>query len=316
MGDTAMLVPVVRSLAIACPDMSITMLSQGKWAALWNNMPQNVSFFGADLKGRHKGLTGLNTLLTDINYRQFNLVADMHNVWRSKYITLHCSLAGAKYSCLDKQRIQRWLLTHGHKRELRPMVLAYTDVLNRLGFNSINITTPSVRATCFNKKIGIAPFAAHKGKTYPIEKMEQVVSMLSAKDYIITLFGGKGREAQILEEWQQKYDNVYSVAGTLSLDREIQLMGTLSLMITMDSANLHLASLASTRVVSIWGATHTMAGFLPKQQSTDDCLQLDLPCRPCSIFGNKSCRYGDWRCLNIPPETIVRHIESAICKTL
>ena len=311
-----MLLPVVRSLAIACPDMSITMLSQSKWAALWNNMPQNVSFFGADLKGRHKGLKGLNTLLTDINFRQFNLVADMHNVWRSKYITLRCSLVGIKCCGLDKQRIQRWLLTHGHKRQLRPMALAYTDVLYRLGFNSINITIPTIHTVCSNKKIGIAPFAAHKGKTYPLEKMEQVVSMLSAKKYSIILFGGKGREAQMLEEWQQKYDNVYSVAGTLSLDREIELMGNLSLMITMDSANLHLASLASTRVVSIWGATHPMAGFFPKQQSTDDCIQLNLPCRPCSIYGNKSCHFGDWRCLNIPPQDIVKHIESAICKTL
>jgi ADP-heptose:LPS heptosyltransferase len=33
-------------------------------------------------------------------------------------------------------------------------------------------------------------------------------------------------------------------------------------MISMDSANMHLASLYGVPVISIWGATHPFAGFL------------------------------------------------------
>ncbi len=82
-------------------------------------------------------------------------------------------------------------------------------------------------------------------------------------------------------------------------------MRGLRVMLTMDSGNMHLASLVGTRVVSIWGATHPFAGFLGFGQSEDDCIQRDLPCRPCSIYGNKACKFGDYRCMDIAPEEIV-----------
>lgn len=73
---------------------------------------------------------------------------------------------------------------------------------------------------------------------------------------------------------------------------------------------MHLASLAATPVVSVWGATHPYAGFMGWHQSIDNAVQLDLPCRPCSTFGNKPCRYGDYRCLTgITPEMIVEKVE-------
>ena len=86
-------------------------------------------------------------------------------------------------------------------------------------------------------------------------------------------------------------------------------MRGLDVMLSMDSANMHLASLVGTRVVSVWGATHPYAGFLGWGQRMEDCVQKDLPCRPCSIYGSKPCRYGDFRCLNsITPEEIVRAV--------
>jgi ADP-heptose:LPS heptosyltransferase len=81
-------------------------------------------------------------------------------------------------------------------------------------------------------------------------------------------------------------------------------------MVTMDSANMHLASLVATPVVSIWGATHPYAGFMGWNQSIDNAVQTDLPCRPCSIYGKKDCMRGDYACLyQIKPETIVGKIE-------
>ena len=74
----------------------------------------------------------------------------------------------------------------------------------------------------------------------------------------------------------------------------------------MDSANMHLASLVGTKVVSIWGGTHPYAGFLGWNQKESDCVQLDLPCRPCSVYGNKPCFRSDYACMNgIVPELII-----------
>jgi ADP-heptose:LPS heptosyltransferase len=77
-------------------------------------------------------------------------------------------------------------------------------------------------------------------------------------------------------------------------------------MISMDSSNMHLASLTATPVVSIWGATHPYAGFMGWGQSEENAVQIPLECRPCSIFGKKPCMRGDYACMRgIKPETIV-----------
>ena len=93
------------------------------------------------------------------------------------------------------------------------------------------------------------------------------------------------------------------------MQQELILMSHLDVMLAMDSSNTHLASVAGTRVVSIWGATHPAAGFAGYGQKESDSIQADLACRPCSIYGKKPCRYGDYRCLNsINPETVIEKI--------
>jgi ADP-heptose:LPS heptosyltransferase len=100
------------------------------------------------------------------------------------------------------------------------------------------------------------------------------------------------------------------MAGALeSLYREAVFMSHLNVMLTMDSANMHLAALAHTPVLSIWGATHPYAGFLGWGQHLDSVIQLDMPCRPCSIYGSKPCSKGNYPCLNgIAPAGVVARI--------
>lgn len=290
-----MLAPVVRAAAELYPDVQFTMLSQQRMADLFADMPANVFFHGVDLK--HQSLRAITAGLG-----QYDAVADMHGVWRSRYIRTRLLFSGARVRTIRKGRLARWLLTHAcPHRVLPPVTSRYCDVLRRLG---LPVSMPSALCGHTGEGIGIAPFAAHKGKCYPLERMEQVVAMLSEKGEKIVLFGSK-EEADVLESWAKKYKGVESVAGQKSLREELDIIRGLKTMVTMDSANMHLASLAGTRVVSVWGATHPKAGFLGFGQKENDCIQRDLKCRPCSIYGNKQCRFGDYRCMDIDPEEIV-----------
>ena len=106
------------------------------------------------------------------------------------------------------------------------------------------------------------------------------------------------------------FPNTISIAGTCNMNQELALMSHLDIMFLMDSGNMHLASLVGTPVISIWGATHPFAGFMGWNQHIDNAVQRDLPCRPCSIFGNKPCHRKDYACLNeISPEQIIKKIE-------
>ena len=168
----------------------------------------------------------------------------------------------------------------------------------------------------FQKWIGIAPFAAHKGKIYPPQLMEQVIAQLIQKEprARILLFGQGELEEQYFKQWCDQYQQcLYVGKHCETLYQELILMSHLDVMLSMDSANMHLASLTAIPVVSVWGATHPMAGFLGYHQSQENAIQVDLDCRPCSIFGNKPCKRGDYACLNnIPPERIVERITSII----
>ena len=86
-------------------------------------------------------------------------------------------------------------------------------------------------------------------------------------------------------------------------------MSHLNAMLSMDSANMHMASLVATPVVSVWGATHPYAGFMGWGQKPENIVQVELDCRPCSIYGQKPCLRGDYACMNmIKPEIIVEKI--------
>ena len=93
------------------------------------------------------------------------------------------------------------------------------------------------------------------------------------------------------------------------------LIANLDCVVSMDSLVMHLASLVATPVVSVWGATHPGLGFFGYGCDPRGIVQADMECRPCSVFGNKPCRYGDYRCLHaVTPAMIVERVEEIVGK--
>ena len=302
LGDVAMTVPVVRALADQYPDLQITVLTQPKMTELFEELSANVKSIGVDV---HK--QSLRDIVRSLG--SYDLVADLHSVWRSLYIRWALRLKGAKVRSLRKPRMATWLLTHGYDQTIPGRVDLYADVFRRLG---VPVRLEAYKADgSKGAGVGIAPFAAHAGKQYPLIRMEKVVQMLSERGEEVVLFGSAS-ERSILEKWT-KYPHVRCVAGQLSLREELELMRGLRVMVTMDSANMHLASIVGTRVVSIWGATHPAAGYLGFGQSRNDCVQrssLKMTCRPCSTYGQTKCtqRRHLYACLDIRPEDIISRI--------
>ena len=317
LGDVAMLAPVVREVARENGDAEFTVLSRPMCEPLFENIGENVHFIGRDVKKDYNGLKGLYRLFRELDQMHFDCVCDMHDVLRTKVLRKFFRLHGYKVYKINKHRELRKVITaEGDKKKLIQLPTAfenYQSVLKECGLNdnsnlNHNEMPISRNAELSTKKVGIAPFAAHQGKIYPLERMEEVVRMILCNDIAknIILFGGGGEERAKMQEWADKYPNVHLASEYCkNLREELQLMKSLDVMLTMDSANMHLASLVGTRVVSIWGATHPYAGFLGWGQSMDDCIQRsDLKCRPCSIYGNKPCLRGDMACMDIAPEII------------
>jgi ADP-heptose:LPS heptosyltransferase len=321
-GDVAMTVPIVYSAAKANPEDSFTVLTQTFLMPLFLNKPANVNVMGVNIRSTERTFWGLLRYAFLLRKYKFDKVLDLHNVLRSWLVDAVFFAGGKKIFKIDKSRKERKRLIARPPKEirrLRPVTERYADVFRRAGFvfdgtfvslfenRPVKESFPEEKR---GKWIGIAPFAKHKGKIYPLEKMETVIKQISeTEDMTVFLFGGRGGEAEKLKKWSEKYPDVRNVAGCYLFDKELALISKLDVLVSMDSANMHLASLAGTKVVSIWGATHPCAGFYGYRQNPDNAIQTDLPCRPCSIFGNKPCYRGDYACLNeIVPEKIVRKV--------
>lgn len=298
-GDVAMTVPVCIEFLEQNPDVKLIFISREHFRDLFDGHPRLI-FKGISFDD-YKGVWGIRKLTKQL-IRDFkpDYVADLHDVIRTKMITSIFKKHGYQVYKIDKGKAEKEVLTdiwNLDKKPLKRTVERYADVFREMGF-AVELSH-RYRSRSRNKQgIGFAPFAQHKGKMMPLEKSFELVRLL-AKTHKIYFFGGGEEENTILKSWESQIPNTLSLAGKLSLKEELQKISELEIMISMDSANMHLASLVGTRCISVWGSTHYYAGFLGYGQSEEDIVHVkDLSCRPCSVFGDRKCFRGDYACLH------------------
>ena len=331
MGDVAMTVQVILALINQYPDLKISLLTKPFYGNLFKDLP-NVSVIPAEVKTKHKGLKGLYNLSQELKKFKFDAVADLHDVLRSKILRVFLTLQGLKIKSINKGRAEKKALTRTKNKKfkpLKPTTQRYADVFEKLGFtidlsNPQYLPKPDLNHKIMNdlnflkaeKHIGIAPFAAHDGKTYPADLMQDVLKKLAQKEATnIYLFGGGELEMSRLHNWALPYSNVYCVAGKYDFKTELDLIANLDLMLSMDSGNGHLAAMYGVSVITLWGQTHPHAGFAPFQQKEINQIKADrnqYPLLPTSIYGNKKIPGYDKAMRSISPEVVVERINALL----
>lgn len=327
MGDVAMTVPVIKNALDQNPHLQVTIVSNAFFTPLFAGL-ERCNFHPAHVRAKHKGASGIYELFRElVKQYQFDAVADLHSVIRSSLLRTLFRISGYKTASIDKGRKEKKALTRKEDKVSRQLTTTherYAAVFRKLGvaitldnstpvYNTQPLPNPAAPFFGQGKKIiGIAPFAQHKEKMYPLEKMKAVVQDLAKKNNII-LFGGGPEETALLKQWSHEIPNTANAAGNFSFAQELSIISNLDAMISMDSANMHLASLYNVPVVSIWGATHPFAGFYGWGQDEKNIVSIDLFCRPCSVFGNKPCWRGDHACMrDISPGSIISKINSLL----
>lgn len=333
MGDVAMTIPVLKALLEQHPNVKITMVSKPFFEPLFTDLPR-LQFLKADVKNEYKGFLGLRRLSKTIASLKPDVIADLHNVLRSNVVLRFLKLKGLRGEQIDKGRTEKKALTKAENKTLQLLKSThqrYAEVFERLGFPvklsevaplPIPLPMASVELllkTKTFKKVGIAPFAAHVGKQYPLSKMEEVIEKL-AENHHVLLFGGGEKEAIALEAIEKVHENITSIVGKLSFKEEINLISQLDIMIAMDSGNGHIAANYGIPVITIWGVTHPYLGFKPFFQRDENQITPDLkqyPLIPTSVYGNKYPE-GYLSCFEtIAPKKIIdKIIEVLSCRQL
>lgn len=329
MGDVAMSIPVLMALEKQYPSVKITVLSKPFLKPLFDGL-KNVTFYAAEVDGKHKGLLGIYKLFKELKSLNIDAVADLHNVLRSKILRTFFKLALAKVAFVDKGRSEKRALTQSKNKvfkQLKSTHERYADVFRNLGFN-LDLSSPEflpkkelseeileITGVKYSKWIGIAPFATYNSKMYPLDLMEEVIAELSKQPVKIMLFGGGKNEIELLENLAKKFPNTLNVAGKLKLNQELTLISNLDLMVSMDSGNAHFAAMLGINTITIWGITHPFAGFAPFNQPFENAILPDLekyPNIPCSIYGNKVCEGYEDAMRSISPKTVIKKVLDAL----
>ncbi|MEP1488957.1 MAG: glycosyltransferase family 9 protein [Algibacter sp.] len=324
MGDVAMTVPVLNALNQKYPNVKITVLTRGFFAPFFRDLP-NVTVFSAEVNGKHKGVLGLYKLSKELKILKIDAIADLHHVLRSHILKFF--FFGKQYIQIDKGRSEKKALVSGENfKQLKTTHQRYADVFEKLGF-PIDLSNPifpqkpvlknellDVLGNTSKKRIGIAPFAAHDGKMYPLNLMKEVIASLS-KAYAVILFGGGEKEITILNTFETEFEHVVNVAGKLTLNDELDVISNLDVMLSMDSGNAHIAAMLGVKVITIWGVTHPYAGFAPFNQPKDYALlssREQFPEIPTSIYGNAYPEGYEKASASILPKTIIEKIKSVV----
>lgn len=338
LGDVAMTIPVIYSVCSSNPEIRFVVITKPNAAPLFVNAPENLIVRGVDLK-KYSGLIGLWRLFRELKEEFcFDTFVDLHDVLRTKILRIYSRFRGVSVRHIDKGRGEKKALTRRHNKILLPLTSSidrYKDVFRRFdlfkgdsfsGLFGKQRAVPEVFSEFIASKqqgekwVAVAPFAMHQGKIYPPELMLQVVKDFAGRDnYKIFLFGAGRQESEILADWQKL--NAEKIVNMAELKKgipvELALLSHCDVMISMDSANMHMASLVNIPVVSIWGATHPYCGFYGWKQNKENAIQLDMTCRPCSVFGNKPCVRKDYHCLyGIQPTSIISQVDSLIRELL
>jgi ADP-heptose:LPS heptosyltransferase len=321
LGDVAMCLPVLRCLGNTYPKLKLTIVTRKRFAPLFEEI-SGINIVNTNFDTNHKGLSGLLKLYKELLSLQPDAIADLHNVLRTKVLRfLFFHSFWMRKASLNKARIAKKKLTKSREKTLIPLVPQihrYAQVFERLGF-PISLDAhefppkplcPNIEALNINlnkKWIGIAPFAAHKGKLYPLDLMQKVVAFLQQEHNVI-LFGYGRIERERLDVWSKAYKNVVNATSIYAFETELRMIAMLDLMISMDSANGHLAANYGIPVISLWGATHPCLGFGPFGQSWDNSLMADrlqYPFLPTSVYGNKIRRGYEEVMRTIDPKTVI-----------
>ncbi len=323
-GDIILATPLLRALRRRFPKGQIDFVARKEYAELVKNN-HNLNFtYEFDARTGFEGLRHLKRRIRDESY---DLIVDIHDSLRSKYLR---SMRGVERVVVNKRVVQRTALVKLKKNLYKdglPVPERYIETVQHYGVENdekgLELHIPdeilfgvsgkiaTLRLHRFEKIIGVCPGARHFTKRWPRERYAelaaQVVHRVDAK---LLLFGGReDREtcSFIHQKVQKEGDKerVTDFSGELSLLETAAAMQYCDVVVTNDSGLMHMASAMQRKIVALFGSTVREFGFYPYRAQAIVLEEEGVSCRPCSHIGRPACPEGHFRCMmNISVERV------------
>lgn len=312
-GDVVLSISLVKILKECQKDIEIDFFCIQETANLLNGNSLINEIIVYDKKGTDKGFTGLIKIIKKIRDRKYDIVISPHRSYRSALISFFSSSQNrisfdrSSLSFLYTQKVKYQKGVHEIIRNLK--------LLEPLGIQKAEIVKPDlfpsdVDRTTVDKifkshgikendrLLVVAPGSIWFTKRFPENKFTKLINYFSEDDVKIALIGSKS-DSELCDRIVNASTNkmVINLAGELSLLQSAELLERAKLLITNDSAPLHIANSVDTNVIAIFGATVPAFGFYPYGESDVVFEIKSLDCRPCGIHGSSKCPIKTFDCM-------------------
>jgi lipopolysaccharide heptosyltransferase II len=335
-GDIVLATPLLRVLRAKFPSSRIDFIVRKEYAGLVRNNKNINHIYEFDAQ---TGLSGLHALKNQLRVEHYDLVIDIHNSLRSRY--LRWMLGAGAVVVINKHIIARTMLIRLKKNFYRNVVSVadrYIEPVQKYGIENdgkgleMSLSDELRAQTAAKMKkmnihqsgimIGFCPAAKHATKCWLQERYKELGVAVS-KDFhaTILLFGGSQDKetcsslACAINSYGVQ-GSAFDLSGELSLLESAAAMEACTLMVTNDSGLMHVAVAMKKKVVAIFGPTVREFGFFPVGKEHIVLERKDLYCRPCTHIGSTTCPEGHFRCMKeIQVVDVIRAIRLLLDET-
>lgn len=322
LGDAILTTPLIRGLKEIFPQTGIDILAIPETQAVFQNNPHLDRVYLFDKRRKSNKYPALIKVVRQLRGTQYDAAISVQGSLTSSLIML---LAGIPVRIgFDNQKLithpvlpdRSQHATRRHLSLLQPFsdrtYSAQTEVFwsaqdEQLARRQLKAINPKGQTL-----IGLAPGSIWKTKRWPKENFIALIKRLQNHPLSFFLIGGPSDRDLCSEIEQTAGGNLINTAGRLPVPASAALISKLNLLVTNDSAPLHLANAVKTDVLAIFGPTVRDFGFYPFREN-DQIAEIDLYCRPCGKHGGNRCPEKHFRCmLEISPERVAEMILSRI----
>lgn len=166
-----------------------------------------------------------------------------------------------------------------------------------------------------SKAVCIFPGSVWATKKWNEDSYADLAEKLVREGFDVYWMGSKD-EMPMTKKLEVRVKGSRSVAGQLSLFQSLVLLSHSRLAISNDSAGQHLAAVAGTPTVSVFGPTVLDFGFRPWNSQALVAELFDVKCRPCGPHGHKKCPRGTHECMKrLPVALVLQRVHQILAST-
>jgi heptosyltransferase-2 len=312
-GDVILTLPMVQAIKHTFPDYEVDFLCIPNTAELLKNNGKIDEIIIYDKRETEKGFSGFKKFKNKIRSNKYDVIICVQRYLRTTLLSyfggseLTIGFDNSVFSCLYKKKVS-YQSKHEILRNLdllRPLGIDINEIIKPELFpgesdtNEIDRIFSGLNIKNDRKIICTAPGSVWFTKRFPPEKYILLFNKLDSMDYAILLIGDKN-DSSICEkiQTQSTNNNIYNYAGKLSIMQSVELIKRSSILLTNDSAPMHIANAVSTDVIAFFGSTVREFGFYPYGKR-DYVFEVDgLKCRPCTDHGKDHCKIKSFDCMN------------------